>query len=199
MSPRRYRMDARRAASDATRHRIVAAAVKLHAEKGALATGWDEIAVAAGVSRATVYHHFPSLESLIPACAQLAFDLIEVPTPEAAARHFASLPGPDARLADFVIESCRCYAAGAGWLRAAWRERGVVPAMDAAVSRLQRGLGVLLDAALSGVEVGVESRRVLVTLLDFPFWDGLDQAGVLRDRIPVRVLELAESAIKAGG
>ena len=191
-------MESRLAASEATRQRIVAAAAGLHAEKGALATGWDEIAVAAGVSRATVYHHFPSLDVLIPACAQLAFDLIEVPTPEAAARRFSGLPSPEERLADFVVESCRCYAAGAGWLRAAWRERSLVPGMEVAVSRLQRGLAVLLDAALDGLEVGVESRRVLVTLLDFPFWDGLDQAGVLRERIPDRMLDLALAAIKVG-
>jgi AcrR family transcriptional regulator len=198
VSPRRYRMDGRRAASEAIRQRIVVAAAALHAEKGALATGWDEIAAGAGVSRATVYHHFPSLDTLVPACAQLAFDLIEVPTPEMAGRRFAGLPDPEERLADFVEESCRCYAAGAGWLRAAWRERDLLPAMEAAVSRLQRALAVLLDAALAGVELGVESRRVLMTLLDFPFWDALDQAGVLRVRIPARILELAESTIKAG-
>jgi hypothetical protein len=134
---------------------------------------------------------------LIPAGAQLAYDLIEVPTAAAAAR-FRALPGPEARLASFVEESCRCYAAGAGWLRAAWRERSLVPAMDSAARRLQRALAVLLDAAMEGVELGVESRRVLMTLLDFPFWDGLDQAGVLRERIPARILVLAESAIKAG-
>jgi AcrR family transcriptional regulator len=198
MSPRRYRMEGRRAAVEATRHRIVAAAAVLHAERGVLTTGWDEIASAAGVSRATVYHHFPSLEALIPACAQLAFDLIEIPTPEMAGRKFAELPGPGERLAAFVHESCRCYAAGAGWLRAAYRERALVPPMEAALSHLERALPVLLDAALAGVELGIETRRVLMTLLDFPFWNALDQAGVLRDRIPIRILELAESTIKAG-
>jgi AcrR family transcriptional regulator len=77
MSPRRYRLVNRSVAVRGPRNRIVRAAVRLHARKGALRTTWDDIAVEASVSRATVYHHFPPLDELVPACAQVAFDLIE--------------------------------------------------------------------------------------------------------------------------
>jgi len=57
-------MERRHAAVDETRRRIVAAAIRLHSRQGTAATRWDEIADAAGVSRATMYHHFPSLDAL---------------------------------------------------------------------------------------------------------------------------------------
>jgi AcrR family transcriptional regulator len=197
MSPRRYEMANRRVAVHATRSRIVEAAVRLHARKGALRTTWDDIAEEASVSRATVYHHFPSLAELVPACAQVAFDLIDVPTPEEAAAKFAALRGPRDRLGQFIHDTCRCYAAGAPWLRAAWREREAVPAMGAAVQRLQRALRVLLDAALEGTSIDRRRHAVLVTLLDFPFWDSLDAAAVPRRRIPDEIQLLAETVRNA--
>src|ERR671936_2931676 len=122
-------MSVRSQAVAETRRRIVDAAIALHAHQGALRTSWDEIAAEAGLARATVYQHFPSLAQLIPACAQVAFDLAEVPTREAARARFARMRSPRQRLTYFVEESCRCYAASAKWLRAAWRERDLVPPM----------------------------------------------------------------------
>ena len=196
MSPRRYQMANRSTAVEETRRRIVEAAVRLHARRGTAGTAWDDIAVAAGVSRATVYHHFPSLDELVPACARAAFDMIEVPTREEAAARFAELGTPSARLAHFIRESCRCYAAGAGWLRAAWRERDLVPPMGAAVKRLQRALSVLLSGALEGVALDPQGLEVVAALVDFPLWDALDRAGVPRDRIAGRISKLAEFEIK---
>ena len=199
MSPRGYAMTRRRSAVEGTRNRIVVAAARLHGRQGSLRTTWDEIAAEARVSRATVYHHFPSLADLVPACAQLAFDLVDVPTKEEAATRFTSTQAPAERLRHFVVESCRCYAAGAFWLRAAWRERDLVPEMGQAVRRLQRGLRVLLDSALEDAEVSPETLRVLLALLDFPFWDALRSAGVPEDRIAGRMVLLAESVLSSGG
>ena len=198
MAPRPYDMATRRAGVESTRRRVVDAAVRLHARRGALRTTWDDIAAEAGVSRATVYHHFPSLDDLVPACAQVAFELIEVPTPQEAAERFAQLPSPRKRLEHFIDETCRCYAAGAPWLRAAWRERDLVPAMGHAVKRLQGGLSVLLRAALEGVEIDRQAHQSLVALLDFPFWDALDGAGVPRERIGSVVFKLSEAVIRDG-
>lgn len=196
MSPRAYAMASRSTSVESTRRRIVDAAVSLHAQRGTSATTWDDIAAAAGVSRATVYHHFSSLDELVPACAQAAFDLIEVPTRQEATARFAALGSPEARLAHFVAESCRCYATGAGWLRAAWRERDLVAPMGAAVRKLQRALSVLLAAALEGAGLEDRDSEVVAVLVDFPFWDSLDRAGVPRDEIPERIVRLARSEMR---
>jgi len=172
--------------------------MRLHVRQGAIATSWDDIAAESGVSRATVYHHFNSLETLVPACAQVAFDLIEVPTPEQAREAFAALPSAEARLHHFIVETCRCYAAGADWLGAAWRERDLVLTMGEAVSRLQRSLHVMLGAVVHGEQLSTDERRSLTALLDFPFWEALDHAGVPRRRIPARIEQLARAIVPFG-
>lgn len=192
-------MDRRKAGVEATRHRIVLAAARLHGRQGSQRTTWDEIAEEARVSRATVYHHFPSSAELVPACAQLAFDLAAVPSRAEATARFAALPTPADRMRQFIGETCRCYSAGAFWLRAAWRERDLVPEMGAAVRRLQRGLRVLLDAALDGVPMTPESRPLLLSLLDFPFWDALRSAGVPDELISKRLTFLVDAVLRDGG
>jgi hypothetical protein len=67
--------------------------------------------------------------------------------------------------------------------------------MGAAVHRLQRALRVLLNAALEGASIDRRRHPVLVTLLDFPFWDSLD-AAVPRGRIPHQIQRLAEAVIR---
>src|SRR3990172_8338039 len=68
---RRYNMDRRAAAREATRERIVRAAVRLHADKGG-ATSFGMIAEAAGVALQTVHNHFPRAEMLTQACMGMA-------------------------------------------------------------------------------------------------------------------------------
>ena len=53
-----------------TRRRIVDATVDLHTTVGPAATTISGIAEEAGVTRLTVYRHFPDLESLFVACGQ---------------------------------------------------------------------------------------------------------------------------------
>ena len=131
----------------------------------------------------------------MPACAQVAFELSQIPTPARATAMFAHLPSPTVRLSYFIGETCRCYAAGADWLRAAWRERDLVPAMEQSVARLQQALRVLLDSVLVGLDLSVDQHRLLSTLLDFPFWESLDRSGMARARIPDHIEQLALTAL----
>ena len=55
---------------DATRRRIVAAARKVFVKKGYAKATIDEIIVAAGVSRATLYLHFDSKFALLTAATE---------------------------------------------------------------------------------------------------------------------------------
>ncbi|MGH2586000.1 MAG: TetR/AcrR family transcriptional regulator [Dehalococcoidia bacterium] len=68
MSPRPYRLGQRRAATDQTRARIVAAAHDLlSAEEGLAGFSVDAVARRAGVARMTVYYQFGSKQGLIQA------------------------------------------------------------------------------------------------------------------------------------
>src|SRR3982074_2627544 len=70
MSPRRYRLDRRAETAEETRRRIVQATQELHAQQGIYATSMTHIAERAGVSVGTVYHHFPTYQDAVSACAR---------------------------------------------------------------------------------------------------------------------------------
>lgn len=77
---RAYRMKKRAEDVDATRRRIVAAAVELHTTVGPANTSISALAEKAGVTRLTVYRHFPDEERLFAECRQHWID--EHPPPD---------------------------------------------------------------------------------------------------------------------
>ncbi len=170
-------MAARAEAVAETRGRIVEAAKSLHAERGVVPTGWDDIAERAGVSTATVYRHFPSLAELIPACARSVFDIIEPPGLEEAGRRFSQTGSAEDRLEEPVRASCVCYGKGRAWLHAAHRERDFVPELDAALRILDESLAVLIAGA-AGRRLSRVKARTLFALCDFPFWWALTAGGL---------------------
>ena len=195
--PRRYQMATRERAVQETRQRIIDAAISLHAQRGVIATNWEEIAERAGVSTATVYRHFPSLGELVPACARTAFEAgASLPTPAQAAAAFAGLTRPAPRIERLIRESCRCYELGAGWLAAARRDAKSVPALDRAVRLQERVLGVLIQAALGDAFVDAQTMSVIKALIDFPFWKALTDAGVAAEKVPRVINDLVRSRLQ---
>ena len=103
----------RAAGVDKTRDRIIRAAVAIQAKQGIAETSWPSIGAGAHVSTATVYRHFPSLDSMIPACAQATFAAgARLPTATEIGKLFAGLSSKRERLQTLVVESCRCYERG---------------------------------------------------------------------------------------
>ena len=195
--PRRYQMATRERAVQDTRQRIIDAAISLHAQRGVIATNWEEIAERAGVSTATVYRHFPSLGELVPACARTAFEAgASLPTPAQAAAAFARLTRPAPRIERLIRESCRCYELGAGWLAAARRDAKSVPALDRAVRLQDRVLGVLIQTALGDAFVDAQTMSVIKALIDFPFWKALTDAGVATETVPQVINDLVRSRLQ---
>ncbi len=196
--PRRYRMVARAARVAETRQRIVAASTALHAEQGILATSYEQIARRAGTAPATVYRHFPSLDDLLPACAQTVHVLRPL-TPEQAADTFHGLEGLELRLRVLVAGTCECYARDQGWLRAARREEALVPALQE-IARVQRhNLRLLAGAALAGTGAGERTLQVVAALLDFPVWQALRDAGLGEEEAAAEVLALVRAHLLREG
>src|SRR5256714_12161420 len=147
-TPRRYRMVKRAAGVDKTRDQIIRAAVAIQAKQGIAETNWASIGAGAHVSTATVYRHFPSLDSMIPACAQATFAAgARLPTATEIGKLFAELSSTRERLQPLVVESCRCYERGEGWLDACRHEARNLPALVAAVRTPGRAPEVLISAA----------------------------------------------------
>lgn len=79
---RRYEMKRRAERQEDTRRRIVEATIALHAEVG-ISASITSIAERAGVSRLTVYRHFPDERSLLSACTGTWFEANPPPDPMA--------------------------------------------------------------------------------------------------------------------
>jgi AcrR family transcriptional regulator len=101
---RSYRLQARAAAMERTRERITHAAVELHGTIGPAATTMSAVAELAGVTRATLYRHFPNEEALFTACS--SDWLAANPRPDATA--WAEIADPIRRLG-VALEALYAY------------------------------------------------------------------------------------------
>ena len=80
---RPYRMRRRADLIGQTRQRITEAAVRLHTTVGPSATSFSAVAEEAGVTRITLYRHFPSKDALFGACMSHWRSLHPPPDPAA--------------------------------------------------------------------------------------------------------------------
>jgi AcrR family transcriptional regulator len=192
---RKYELKARAESQDRTRQRIAKAAAELHAEIGPAATTVAEIARRAGVSRLTVYNHFPDDAALYPACSAHWMSLHPLPDFEAA----ISAEDPRER----VIALLR--AVYTGWYRE-WgsmmrnlvRDRRSDPVLDEMMSqRSDAALDHLTSALVEGFAVrGAHAQRlrsIIRLALDFWTWDRLVGEG----NSDVHAAELMQTAIDA--
>ena len=125
-----------------TRQRIVEAAVALHGTIGPAATTVSAVAEAAGVTRLTVYRHFPDDGALFAACtAHWAAEQV-LPDPAAWAR----IGEPFERLMFALTDLYRFYRDGEPMLTNAIRDRATLPAplREAAEAAEQQQVDLLL-------------------------------------------------------
>lgn len=198
MPPRRYSLDTRAAAAAARRAAIVACAIELFAERTAAATTMEQIAEAAGVAPATVYRHFRNFDGLAQACAETAFNIVDIPTPEVAVAPFSDLSSLGEKVMRFIEIDCHCFEHAREWLAAERRERHL-PAFDKTVSREEAALAAIVTGLLEPVGADAVTRSIVITLVDFPFWDSLRRGGVPVDRIPDLMFDLVSDQLRRAG
>jgi AcrR family transcriptional regulator len=100
---RRYEQRRRAELQEATRRRIVEAAIALHARHGLAATTVTDIADLAGVGRQTIYRHFPDELALVRACSGTYWERHPLPDPEP----WRAIPDAGVRL---TVALGECYA-----------------------------------------------------------------------------------------
>ena len=108
---------------DQTRQRIVEATVELHGSVGPAATTIAAIAQAAGVTRLTVYRHFPDEAALFGACSAHWISQQQLPDPAA----WSGIGDPAARLRAGLADLYRFFRAGAGMLTCIYRDLAALP------------------------------------------------------------------------
>lgn len=181
MSPKKrpYRKRRRAVSEEETRRRITEAAVELHGTIGPAKTTVTDLAKEAGVSRMTVYNHFPTEADVFKACSN--HWLAHNPAPDPAS--WSEIDDPEERLRSALHELYRWYSQKRGMLENVLRDAPTMPPvaevmapfwgglMEAIVSALVQGWPVPHDE-----EGGLQAMVALAT--GFDCWKGLSEQGL---------------------
>jgi AcrR family transcriptional regulator len=177
---RRYEKRARAAQEQATRRRIIEAAIALHGTVGPARTTIAAIAGRAGVRRATVYRHFPDERALLLGCSGAWRERHPLPDPAT----WGAIADPAARLEAALDALYRWYEQAEPMLSAVLRDIDAMPI----IAELQAGRLAYLAAVEDGLAAGWSARgkaatRLRATIglaLDFFTWRTLDERGLSR-------------------
>ena len=167
-----------------TRERIVDAAEYLHASLGPARTTVTAVADRAGVTRATVYRHFATEESLFLACSRQWLSRQQLPEPDA----WGVIEDPSERLRVGLVDIYGFYRRGEQMMARIQRDVDAVPAVVVAArrSREQRWLDTLL-APQPGHRRKVV-RAAVAHATTFTTWQSLCGAQGLSDRSAVELM-----------
>ena len=193
---RTYRMRARAEHVDDTRRRIVEAAVALHGSVGPARTTFAGVAGRAGVTRATLYRHFPDETALFAACS--AHWLARQPVPDPAA--WGAWHDPVARMRTGLADVYRFYRAGEPMLTRIHRDAAFVPEAQRRNARVRdaQARDVLLAAfAARTRSPSTRLRAVIGHAVSFSTWRSLCVDQGLSDAAAVQaMIDLASATAR---
>lgn len=183
-------MRERAKAIDDTRKRIVEATVRLHQTVGPAETTIAAIAAEAGVTRLTVYRHFPEDESLFYACSDHWRAQQVSPNPSA----WAEVDELGQRLRVGFADIYRFYRAGAAMLAMIYRDLELLPVP------LRQGILGRDDAWCDVLVSGRRGRRLRAAVghaVAFSTWQSLCvRRGMPDDDAVVLMRDLALVAVQ---
>jgi AcrR family transcriptional regulator len=171
---RPYRKKARAANEAETRLRITKAAVELHRTKGPANTSITDVAKLAGVSRMTVYNHYPTEVELFGACS--GHWAGENPFPDPG--QWAAIEGTSRRLRTALLELYTWYDEKEDMLGKVFRDLPNVPSLQTVMSGFWPGyvdgiIGVLTQDWPIADDQREALRSALELAIDFHTWQVL--------------------------
>jgi AcrR family transcriptional regulator len=170
---RTYELKRRAERQQETRRRIVAAAVDLHTTLGPARTTVKEVAARAGVTRPTVYAHFPDARSLLEACSGHVRATVPPPDPSA----WRAIPDPGERLETALRDLYGYYERLEPLLENVQRDAAVMPLvaeLNAYRARyLEEIRELLLEAWSKRGGARPRLRRAIGHAVEFRTWQSL--------------------------
>jgi AcrR family transcriptional regulator len=170
---RTYELKQRAERQQETRRRIVEAAVELHAMLGPSRTTVTAIAERAGVTRPTVYAHFPDERSLFQACSGHVRETVPPPDPTS----WRSISDPGERLETALRDLYRYYERLEPLLENVQRDAAVMPLVAEMNTYRVRYLEGIHDLLLEGWPTRGRARsrlaRAIGHALEFRTWQSL--------------------------
>lgn len=192
---RGYTMRARQQNVDQTRLSITAAAMRLHERIGPGATTVSAIADAAGVTRLTVYRHFPDDESIVRACSGHWRALHPEPDPAA----WAGIADPVQRLRVALSDTYRWARRAEPMMSKVYRDLHLMPAF------VSEALGQEQELRVATLSEGFRTpdgksrllRAALAHAVDFRTWYSLcAQGGLHEDEAVELMLATVAAAVR---
>jgi AcrR family transcriptional regulator len=181
---------------DQTHQRIVEAAVHLHGTVGPAATTIAGIAEQAGVTRLTVYRHFPDEVALYLACFSHWLAQQVLPDPDA----WAQFVDPADRLRAGLADLYRYYRQGAAMLTRTYRDKAALPeSLQRAVEGIDRHYCDVLLEPFAGTRTQRRRLRAVVGhAVSFWTWRSLCLQHGLSDREAVEAMVTLALATATG-
>ena len=170
---RTYELKQRAERQQETRQRIVQAAVELHTSLGPARTTVQAVAERAGVTRPTVYAHFPDARSLLQACSGHVREAVPPPDPTS----WRSISDPGERLETALGDLYGYYERLEPLLENVQRDAVVMPLvaeMNAyRVRYLEEIRDLLLEPWPTRGGARARLRRAIGHTLEFRTWQSL--------------------------
>ena len=154
---RRYESKKRADRQAETRRRIVDATIELHETVGPLAASVAAIAERAGVSRLTVYRHFPDEAELLRACTSD----YNVSHPPPDPTPWLAIEDPRRRVEVALRDMYAYYAQNEPMLANGMDSYGVMPALRKALEPFFDGMRQVQELLLSGWDVDTAPGSLL--------------------------------------
>jgi AcrR family transcriptional regulator len=194
---RPYQMRKRAEQIDDTRLRIVEATVALHGTVGPAGTTVMGIARQAGVTRATVYRHFPDQAALLKACTAHWLARQVPPNPGS----WAAVTDPTERMQVGLSDLYRFYRSGQEMLARIYRDKPLLP--DHLREDLDARDVELRDLLLAGFSAAGKVKHRLGAVLGhgvrFWTWHSLCIEEGLRDGEAIDLIIGLAAATATGG
>jgi AcrR family transcriptional regulator len=192
---RTYELKRRAERQQETRQRIVEATVELHTTLGPSRTTVKAIAERAGVTRPTVYAHFPDLRSLFEACSGHVRATVPPPDPSA----WRSISDPGDRLHSALCDLYGYYERLEPLLENIQRDAAVMPLIAEMNTYRVRYLKEIRDLLLGAwpMRGGAKARlrRAIGHALEFRTWQSLVRSqGCRNDEAAQLMVDLARAA-----
>ena len=192
--PRKYEKR-RRAESEAeTKQRITEAAVELHGSIGPKRTTIKALADAAGVQRATVYRHFPDLESLFEACSAHWFSLNPAPDADA----WAAIGDPADRLRFALVGLYEWYGWAEPMMLNILADARHVPEMAARRAATEKRYQGYVEALVRGRRERRRARKrvtaAITHAIAFQTWHSLTRQNGLSDAEAIDLMSAMAAA-----
>jgi AcrR family transcriptional regulator len=185
-------MERRAEGAEETRQKIVEATMALHAEQGVLATSHKDIAARADVSVGTVYHHFPSVDSIVRACGVHVADVLPLPSADT-----VNPRDPRRWRIESVTRAVVDFYARAPWFEKLRIERHAVPALDIGMSMREEAIRNLIRRAL-GRSPSAKRVRIVESILDTAVINHLLEFGMDQDEVASTLASIINAWLEGG-